>query len=913
MMLKTLKSRFISLKYKITIPFSFFVFIAALVIIFLFYGILRQSFFNNATNSLRDFTDIYSNIIINVLQDSYTDVNSIEEFILLNFSKDIELNNHDIREINLFASNFEFFKGIALTNTNGKEILLFPELSFNYTDVEYQEILGREISSFVKCPNTNAIECIIYKTKIGNNFTLYLIENTKAALDMHLAAYSNSSISHFLIDKFGTKISQEQIPPVAIPIENCMQFFETRSFLSTTNTISYFGMGESPGVNGSLYYYQYVKGVDKCLVTFISIENVLATFYPLFTLFVLVILALFLFLSALSFLLGEIITRPIIKLSDIAKEIKAGNIEFPIAVDTNDEVEVLATTLKEVTLKLQGFYGNLHQQIKEKTKEIEEKLLNIEKNNIELEKSKKAVMNILDDVEKNNIELQKTKDALTKALEEARFEREKAEKEAVELKKFQQAVESFNDQIVITDSEGIILFANKALEKITGFSVKESLGQKAGNKNLWGGLMAPEFYKNLWKTIKVDKKSFTGEILNKRKNGERYSTLATISPILNKNKEIVAFVATEKDITETKKKEEALAKLALIVENSNEAIVSLSLDKKILSWNNGATQIFGFSEKEVIGKNSDKIISDSEIENENWQNVIENKSVYEFKTSKTRKDGTTVDVSIDYFPIQDQKGNVTGIGVIIRDITIANQIDKAKTEFVSLASHQLRTPLSAIKWYAEMLHDANLNKDQEELLKQINESNTRMIALVNSLLNVSRIDLGTFEINPEPTKVFLLCDSVINEMKQDISKKKIVIEKKYDTDELIVNLDPDLARIIFQNLLSNAVKYSPEKSKITITIKKTANDLYISVKDSGYGIPEHQKHKVFLKLFRADNVIEKDVEGTGLGLYIVKSIVEQSKGKIWFESELNKGSTFYVTLPLAGMLRKKGSRKLTVK
>lgn len=127
-----------------------------------------------------------------------------------------------------------------------------------------------------------------------------------------------------------------------------------------------------------------------------------------------------------------------------------------------------------------------------------------------------------------------------------------------------------------------------------------------------------------------------------------------------------------------------------------------------------------------------------------------------------------------------------------------------------------------------------------------------------------------------------------------------------------MNLDPDLIRIIFQNLISNAVKYSPDNSKIVVTINKEKNDLLISVADNGYGIPEAQKEKIFDKLFRADNVVGKDVEGTGLGLYIVKSIIEQSGGKIWFESEIDKGSTFYVTIPITGMLKKPGERRLSV-
>jgi two-component system sensor histidine kinase VicK len=127
----------------------------------------------------------------------------------------------------------------------------------------------------------------------------------------------------------------------------------------------------------------------------------------------------------------------------------------------------------------------------------------------------------------------------------------------------------------------------------------------------------------------------------------------------------------------------------------------------------------------------------------------------------------------------------------------------------------------------------------------------------------------------------------------------------------ILKLDKKLMDIIFQNLLSNALKYTPEGGKINLKIKKGARDVTVAVIDSGYGIPLHQQDKIFSKLFRADNVRQKDTQGTGLGLYMVKSIVEHSGGKIWFKSKENKGTTFFVSIPLKGMKKKEGSKKLS--
>lgn len=366
-----------------------------------------------------------------------------------------------------------------------------------------------------------------------------------------------------------------------------------------------------------------------------------------------------------------------------------------------------------------------------------------------------------------------------------------AEELTKDLQKFKLAVEYASDHIMITDIDGHILYVNKAAEKTTGYSIEEMIGQRP---SLWGKKMGPEFYKKLWETIKVKKEVFTGQLINQRKDGEKYEVELHIAPVLDKENKVIFFVGIERDITKEK------------------------------------------------------------------------------------------------------------------------EIDRAKTEFVSLASHQLRTPLSTIKWYAEMLlsDDAGkLNKQQRDFINEIYVGNQRMVGLVSSLLNVSRIELGTFAIESEPVNFVEIAESVVGELLPEIKNKKLNLKKNYDANIPLINGDSKLVRIIFQNTLSNAVKYTPEKGQITLTVEKREPNIFISVADTGYGIPKGQQSRIFEKLFRADNVREKDTDGTGLGLYIVKAIVDEGGGKIWFESIENKGTTFYVTLPLAGMKKKEGTKGLS--
>lgn len=277
-----------------------------------------------------------------------------------------------------------------------------------------------------------------------------------------------------------------------------------------------------------------------------------------------------------------------------------------------------------------------------------------------------------------------------------------------------------------------------------------------------------------------------------------------------------------------------------------------------------------------------------------------------------KSDGTKLPIALTTAPVIVNDNIIAAIDVF-RDISKERQIDQAKTEFVSLASHQLRTPLSAINWYAEMLLAGDVGKltaDQKKYLQEIYNGNQRMVDLVNALLDVSRIELGTFAIEPIPTDIKKITQSLISEMQKQIKKKNLKISESYDSKISKINVDPKLMRIILQNIISNAVKYTPEKGKVAVILTRKEPNVLIKVTDTGFGIPKAQQPHIFEKLFRADNVREKDTEGTGLGLYLVKSIVDQSGGKVWFESAENKGTTFFVQLPLSGMKKKEGTKAL---
>ena len=230
------------------------------------------------------------------------------------------------------------------------------------------------------------------------------------------------------------------------------------------------------------------------------------------------------------------------------------------------------------------------------------------------------------------------------------------------------------------------------------------------------------------------------------------------------------------------------------------------------------------------------------------------------------------------------------------------EVDQMKTEFISVASHQMRTPLSATKWVLRMILDGDLgslNTQQREMLNKGYQTNERMIMLINDLLNVSRIEEGRFQYRFVHMSLEEVVESVIQEMAESIKKKEVTFEyRKSETPLAKVNIDPQKIHLILQNLIDNGLKYTPPGGKIVLELRQADDRLICSITDNGVGIPREQQGRIFSKFFRADNVIRMQTDGSGLGLFIVKNIIEKHHGSVWFESSEGRGTTFYFSLPI---------------
>ncbi len=353
------------------------------------------------------------------------------------------------------------------------------------------------------------------------------------------------------------------------------------------------------------------------------------------------------------------------------------------------------------------------------------------------------------------------------------------------------------------------------------------------------------------------------------------------------------------------------ARVEAILNSLGECVLTVDYSWRTTYVNEPAIKLLG-SDARVLSQDATEILP---LEDENGHRIPAEKHPIRLSIGSNKQMAFGISSGPAYFVKTDstqlrrvgmtitpivRNNKVTGAAVIIRDITEENNVDRAKTEIISIASHQLRTPLTAIRWYAKtLLNDrAKLSDEQmQKYLQQIYDSNGHLVTMVDALLNVSRIDLGTLSFKPEPVDMAELLKEVLKELTVVAEARKLVMSVHISPNLLPVMMDRNALQIIFQNLLSNAIKYSNQGGEITVWLKQRSGNGEIIVSDSGIGIPETEQAKIYTKMYRASNATDAAVDGTGLGLYIVKAMVERAKGQITFQSTEGKGTTFYVIIP----------------
>ena len=367
----------------------------------------------------------------------------------------------------------------------------------------------------------------------------------------------------------------------------------------------------------------------------------------------------------------------------------------------------------------------------------------------------------------------------------------------------------------------------------------------------------------------------------------------------------------EKLMVSTQSLEKEKDQTSAIVSSLGDGLIMYNPKGEINFLNPKAEEILWISRNDILGKSLDDKYFFSTSLLKNFYDIstfkLKNWETKEYTLEGPRKAVLRITSIMLKGP---QKKNI-GYMRVLHDITREKEVEAIKSEFVSLASHQLRTPLSAMKWSLSMLSEGLFGKlvsKQKDIVWKISNSNERMIQLVNDLLDVSRIEEERFGYNFSLESFEDVVKKVAGSFSVQIQEKKLQFSFEYPRDALPkVSVDRGKLEMAVQNLIDNAVKYTSSDGKIKVYLKETSPDyLAVFIEDTGIGIPKNQQHRIFSKFFRADNAIRFETEGSGLGLYIAQNIVTSHKGKINFKSEENKGSVFYFSLPINPKLMPKG-------
>lgn len=249
---------------------------------------------------------------------------------------------------------------------------------------------------------------------------------------------------------------------------------------------------------------------------------------------------------------------------------------------------------------------------------------------------------------------------------------------------------------------------------------------------------------------------------------------------------------------------------------------------------------------------------------------------------------------------------ITAVLFIISFITTKSfeklaEASRMKSEFINIVSHQLRAPITNVKWIVEFLTSDDIEMSEEkkeEYFSHLRENNDRMVELVDELLIVSRIEEGSLPVRRKEASLRELVEAQIDRSRvfAEASNLKINFHKNGDIPNIF--FDPTLIKLVVENLIDNAIRYTKKGGEINIWLEERGRNLFFKIKDEGVGIPQKDQQFIFQKFFRSENALREQTKGSGLGLYICKMVIEKSKGKIWFESEEGKGTTFYFTLPI---------------
>ena len=482
-------------------------------------------------------------------------------------------------------------------------------------------------------------------------------------------------------------------------------------------------------------------------------------------------------------------------------------------------------------------------------------------------------------------------------------------------------VDSSDDAIVSKTLDGLITSWNRAAERIFGWTAAEAVGRSITIVIPPDRLAEEE---DILARIKQGEKIEHFETTRMRKDGTRFEISLTVSPIKNAKGEVIGASKIARDISARLHGDEAIARLAAIVNSADDAIVSKTLDGVITSWNRAAQAMFGWTAAEAVGQRITLIIPRERWpeEDEVLARVCKGESIDHFDTVRVRKSGERIDVSLTVSPVKDARGRIIGASKIARDVSDrkraeaertkllqtvqqareeAEELNRSKDQFLAVLSHELRTPLNAIFGWARMLQSAAMDEaTSQRAIDAILRNATAQVQLVEDLLDVSRIITGKMRLDVQWLDLKSVIESALDAVQPAASAKGLKIETVLDPNAGPVVGAADRLRQVVWNLLMNAIKFTPRDGRVQVHLRKLKSHVEIVVSDSGEGIQPEILPFIFDRFRQGDSTTTRPHGGLGLGLALVRHLVDLHGGRVRAASEgPGRGATFVVELPVA--------------
>ncbi len=475
---------------------------------------------------------------------------------------------------------------------------------------------------------------------------------------------------------------------------------------------------------------------------------------------------------------------------------------------------------------------------------------------------------------------------------------------------------------IATDAEGRVIRMNTVAEQVTGWPQIEAIGC-----SLWTVFRREGRSPDMEQRNPLDVMSERGIdvdvtqlLVAVSRDGVRTEVEVKASLTHAPDGSMRGMVVVFRDMTRLNEAEAERRRLAAIVESSNDAIVSKTLDGRIVSWNHAAEIMFGYSAEEAIGQPVQMLIPEGRQFEEMriLSDLAHGRNVAAFDTLRQAKDGSLIDVSISISPIRDASGRIIGGSKIARDVTqqrrveaalresdarlhMAEEANRLKSQFLANMSHELRTPLNAIIGFADLLHAGAVPAESpkhREFLGHIATSGRHLLQLINDVLDLSKVESGKFEFFPETIDLPLLVEDVCNVLQPALQRKHMRIEVDVDDSLGSLMIDPARFKQILFNYLSNAIKFTPDDGRVIVRARGDGPDHFVcEVEDSGIGIDQADLPRLFVDFQQLDDGHNRMHQGTGLGLALTRRLAEAQGGSVGVRSVRGSGSVFHVRLP----------------